>query len=160
MSLRAMDTAEEVISLYDKSTGISRRISVLDPMWLANYLKKDIDCLFYNKIVYEKPYKVQAMQYQKIVDVCCAKDINSGRYWKSKLRDLEIDEFLKRYNRSQRFKDITEKAIRLGRYKLMRPPPTDQTPIEKEENKIPRWDRNRDGDPEYRKYWNEDWKTS
>ncbi|MFS7912669.1 hypothetical protein Hanom_Chr02g00132631 [Helianthus anomalus] len=37
----------------------------------------------------------------------------------------------------------------------MRPPPTDQIPIEKEENKIPRWDRKRDGDPEYRKWWNE-----
>ncbi|KAJ0494665.1 hypothetical protein HanIR_Chr12g0600021 [Helianthus annuus] len=55
--------AEAVISLFDKSTGISRRISVLDPMWLVNCSKKDIDCLFYNKIVYEKPDKVQAMQY-------------------------------------------------------------------------------------------------
>ncbi|MFS7977063.1 hypothetical protein Hanom_Chr10g00899781 [Helianthus anomalus] len=58
-------TTEAVISLYDKSIGKSRRISVLDPMWLVNYSKKDIDCLFYNKIVYEKPDKVQAMQYQK-----------------------------------------------------------------------------------------------
>ncbi|MFS8001326.1 hypothetical protein Hanom_Chr13g01189011 [Helianthus anomalus] len=98
-------TTEAVISLYDKSTGKSRSISVLDPMWL-----------------------------------------------KSKWIDLEIDEFLKKYKRSQRFKEIAEKAARLGRYKLMRPPPTDQTPIEKEENKIPRWDRKRDGDPEYRKY--------
>ncbi|MFS7936744.1 hypothetical protein Hanom_Chr05g00419371 [Helianthus anomalus] len=47
-------TAEAVISLFDKSTGKSRRISVLDPMWLVNCSKKDIDCLFYNKIVYEK----------------------------------------------------------------------------------------------------------
>ncbi|MFS7905018.1 hypothetical protein Hanom_Chr01g00042821 [Helianthus anomalus] len=58
-------------------------------------LTKDIDCLFYNKIVYEKPGKIQAMQYQKIVDVSFAKGIKSGRYWKSKWRDLEIDEFLK-----------------------------------------------------------------
>ncbi|MFS7963246.1 hypothetical protein Hanom_Chr08g00735811 [Helianthus anomalus] len=148
-------TTEAVISLFDKSAGASRRISVLDPMWLVNCSKKDIDCLFYNKIVYEKPNKVQAIQYQKIVDVCFAKDISFGRYWKSKWRDLEIDELLKKYNRSQRLKEIAEKAARLGRYKLMRPPPTDRTPIEKEENKIPRWDRKRDGDPEYRKYWNE-----
>ncbi|MFS7967692.1 hypothetical protein Hanom_Chr09g00788731 [Helianthus anomalus] len=60
-------TAEVVISLYDKSTGKSRRISVLDPMWLVNCSKKGIDCLFYNKIVYKKPDKVQAMQYQKLV---------------------------------------------------------------------------------------------
>ncbi|MFS7978076.1 hypothetical protein Hanom_Chr10g00911381 [Helianthus anomalus] len=37
----------------------------------------------------------------------------------------------------------------------MRHPPIDQIPIEKEENNIRRWDRKRDGDPEYRKYWNE-----
>ncbi|MFS7928272.1 hypothetical protein Hanom_Chr04g00318861 [Helianthus anomalus] len=119
-------TTEAVISLYDKSTGKSRRISVLDPMWLVNYSKKDTDCLFYNKIVYEKPDKVQAQQYQKLVDLCYAKDINSGRYWKLKWRDLEIDEFLKKYKHSQRFKEIANKAARLGRYKLMRPPPTDQ----------------------------------
>ncbi|MFS7978556.1 hypothetical protein Hanom_Chr10g00916851 [Helianthus anomalus] len=95
------------------------------------------------------------MQYQKIVDVCFAKDINSGRYWKSKWRDLEIDGFLKKYKREQRFKAIAEKASKLERYKLMRRPPSDQTPIEKEENKIPHWDRKCDGDPEYRKYWNE-----
>ncbi|MFS7954730.1 hypothetical protein Hanom_Chr07g00633941 [Helianthus anomalus] len=117
-------TAEAAISLFDKSTGASRRINIMDPMWLVNCSKKDIDCLFYNKIVYEKRDKVQAMQYQKIVDVCFAKDINSGRYWKPKWRDLEIDEFLKRYNRGHRFKEITEEAARLGRYKLMRPPPT------------------------------------
>ncbi|MFS7978184.1 hypothetical protein Hanom_Chr10g00912591 [Helianthus anomalus] len=87
--------AEEVISLFDKSTGESRRISILDPMWLVNCSKKDIYCLFLNKIVYEKRDKNQAMQYQSIVDVCFAQDINSGRYWKSKWRDIEIDEFLK-----------------------------------------------------------------
>ncbi|MFS7905024.1 hypothetical protein Hanom_Chr01g00042881 [Helianthus anomalus] len=108
-------------------------------MWLVNYSNKDIDCLFYNKIMYEKRDKVQEMQYQKIVDV-----------------DLEIDEFLKKYKREQRFKAISEKAAQLGKFKLMRPPPTDQTPIEKEENKIPKWDRKRDGDPVYRKWWIEE----
>ncbi|MFS8002065.1 hypothetical protein Hanom_Chr13g01197771 [Helianthus anomalus] len=124
-------------------------------MRLVNCSKKDIECLFYNKIVCEKPDKVQAQQYQKLVNLCYAKDVNYGRYWKSKWRDLEIDEFLKKYKHSKRFKEIADKAVRLGRYKLMRPPPTDKTPIEKEKNKIPRWDRKRDGDPEYRKYWNE-----
>ncbi|MFS8019403.1 hypothetical protein Hanom_Chr15g01403381 [Helianthus anomalus] len=124
-------TAEAVISLFDKSKGESRRICILDPMWLVNCLKKDIDCLFYHKIMYEKQDKVQAMQYQKVVDVCFAKEINSGRYWKTQWRDLEIDEFLKRYKRSQRFKEIAVKAAKLRRYKLMKPPPIDQTPIEK-----------------------------
>ncbi|MFS8018493.1 hypothetical protein Hanom_Chr15g01392681 [Helianthus anomalus] len=148
-------TTEAVISMFDKSTGKSRRISILDPMWLVNCSKKDIDYLSYNKILYEKRDKVQALQYQKIVDVCFVKEINSGRYWKTKWRDLEIDEFLKKYKHEQRFKAIAEKA-KLGRYKLMRPPPTDQTPIEKEENKIPKWDRKRDGDPAYRKWWIEE----
>ncbi|MFS8006802.1 hypothetical protein Hanom_Chr14g01253411 [Helianthus anomalus] len=118
-------TAEAVISLFDKKTGELRRISVLDPMWLVNCSKKDIDFLFYNKIVYEKPDKVQAQRYQKLVNLCYAKDINFGRYWKSKWIDMEIDEFLKKYKRSQRFKEIVDKVAKLGRYKLMRPPPTD-----------------------------------
>ncbi|MFS8006519.1 hypothetical protein Hanom_Chr14g01250151 [Helianthus anomalus] len=121
-------TAEAVISLFDKSTGKSQRISILDPMWL----------------------------YQKIVDVCFAQDIKSDSYWKSKWRVLEIDEFLKKYKREQRSKAIAKKAAKLGRYKLMRPPPTDQTPFKKEENKIPKWDRKRDGDPVYRKWWIEE----
>ncbi|KAJ0621137.1 hypothetical protein HanIR_Chr01g0005271 [Helianthus annuus] len=146
-------TAEAVISLYDKSTGKSRRISILDLMWLVSCSKKDIDCLFLNKIVYEKRDKAQAMQYQSIVDVCFAQDINSGRYWKSKWRDIEIDEFLKRYKRSQRSKEIAKRAAELGKRRMGFVPPTDQTPIESEENKIPKWDRKRDGDREYRKWW-------
>ncbi|MFS8024717.1 hypothetical protein Hanom_Chr16g01466671 [Helianthus anomalus] len=130
-------TAEAVISLFDKSNGESRRICILDPMGLVN--------------LYKKRDKVQAKKYQKIVDVCFAKDINSGRYWKSNWRDLEIDELLKKYKREQRFKAIAEKVAKLGRYKLLRPPPTEQTPIEKEEKKIPKWDRKCDGDPAYRK---------
>ncbi|MFS7996954.1 hypothetical protein Hanom_Chr12g01136021 [Helianthus anomalus] len=102
-------TAEAVISLFDKSKGESRRICILDPMWL-----------------------------------------------KSKWRDLEIDEILKKYKREQRFKAISEKAAKLGRFKLMRPPPMDQTPIGKEENKITKWDRKHDGDPVYRKRWIEE----
>ncbi|MFS7918205.1 hypothetical protein Hanom_Chr03g00198091 [Helianthus anomalus] len=149
-------TTEAVISLFNKSTGKSRRINVLDPMWLVNCSKKDIDCLFYNKIVYEKREKVQSMQYQKIVDVCFAPDINSGRYWKFKWRDLEIDEFLKKYKREQRFKAIAEKAAKLEKYKLMRPPPMNQKPIEKEEKKIPKWDRKHDADAAYRKWWIEE----
>ncbi|KAJ0615021.1 hypothetical protein HanIR_Chr02g0069231 [Helianthus annuus] len=146
-------TAEAVISLYDKSTGEGRRISILDPMWLVNCSKKDIDCLFVNKIIYDKKDKEIAMQYQGVIDVCFAKEINSGKNWKTKWRDLEVDEFLKAYKRSQRQKEIAKKAAERGRRNLRYVPPTDQTPIESEENKIPKWDRKRDGDPEYRKWW-------
>ncbi|MFS7905794.1 hypothetical protein Hanom_Chr01g00051861 [Helianthus anomalus] len=131
--------AEAVISLYDKKTGETRRINVLDPMWLVNYLKKDIDCLFFNKIVYDGPDRAQAQQYQKMVNLCFAKDINSGR----------------RSKKFKKIKKIKERAAVLGRRKFERPPPTDQTPIKAQEEKILKWDRKRDEDPEYRKYWNE-----
>ncbi|MFS7966968.1 hypothetical protein Hanom_Chr09g00780211 [Helianthus anomalus] len=85
-------------------------------------------------------YKVQAQQYQSIVDVCYAKDIHSGRYWKSKWRDLDIDEFLKRYKRIKKFEEIAKRAAEVGKRKLGKPIPTDQTPIKSEENKIPKWD--------------------
>ncbi|MFS7960751.1 hypothetical protein Hanom_Chr08g00706701 [Helianthus anomalus] len=125
-------------------------------MWVVNCSKKDIDCLFYNKIVYEKRDKEQALQYQTIVDVRFAQDINSGWYRKTKWRDLEIDEFLKRYKHNQKFKEIADRAPELGKRKFMNPPPMDQTLIEKEENKIPKWDRKRDGDHAYRKWWIEE----
>ncbi|MFS7986852.1 hypothetical protein Hanom_Chr11g01015141 [Helianthus anomalus] len=121
-------------------------------MWLVNCSKKDIECLFFNKIVYNEPDKVQAQQYQKIVNVCFAKDINSGRYWESKFRDLELEEFLKTERRSERFKEIKSKAAQKGRWKIAWPE-TDQTPIESQENRIPRWSKAKNGDPEYRKWW-------
>ncbi|MFS7953412.1 hypothetical protein Hanom_Chr07g00618291 [Helianthus anomalus] len=76
-----------------------------------------------------------------MANLCFEKDINSGRYWKLKFIDLELEEFLKREKRAKKFKEISDRAAVLGRRKLMRPLPTDQTPIEKEENKIPMWDR-------------------
>ncbi|MFS8004359.1 hypothetical protein Hanom_Chr13g01224841 [Helianthus anomalus] len=48
---------------------------------------------------------------------------------------------------------MAKRAAELGKRKLGKSIPTDQTPIEKEENKIPKWDRKRDGDPVYRKWW-------
>ncbi|MFS7946690.1 hypothetical protein Hanom_Chr06g00539271 [Helianthus anomalus] len=144
-------TAEAIITLFDEKTRECKQIHVLDPMWLVNCSKKDIHCMFFNKIVYNEPDKVQAQQYQKIVNVCFVKDINSGRYWESKFRDLELEEFLKKERRSERFKKIAERAAQIGRRKFERPPDTDQTPIESQENKIPKWCKSKDGDPEYRK---------
>ncbi|MFS7929722.1 hypothetical protein Hanom_Chr04g00335861 [Helianthus anomalus] len=90
-----------------------------------------------------------------MLNLCFAKDINSGKYWQTKFRDSELEEFLMKEKRSEKFRKIAKRAVVLGRRKLMRPPPTDQTSIESEEKKIPRWDRKSDGDPVYRKYWNE-----
>ncbi|KAM0061709.1 hypothetical protein Hdeb2414_s0004g00139321 [Helianthus debilis subsp. tardiflorus] len=74
-------TAEAIISLFDKKTGEARRINVLDPTWLVNYSKKDVECLCFYKIVYDAPDKAHAQQYQKMANLCFEKDINSGRYW-------------------------------------------------------------------------------
>ncbi|MFS7909680.1 hypothetical protein Hanom_Chr02g00097431 [Helianthus anomalus] len=89
-------TAKAVISLYDKKTGETRSINVLDPMWLVNCSKKDINCLLFNKIVHDLPDRARAQQYQKMVNLCFEKDINSGRYWETKFRDIELEEFLKK----------------------------------------------------------------
>ncbi|KAJ0750073.1 hypothetical protein HanLR1_Chr05g0177671 [Helianthus annuus] len=45
-------TCEAVITLFDAKTGLWRYIHVLDHMWLVNCSKKDIECLFFNKIMY------------------------------------------------------------------------------------------------------------
>ncbi|MFS7945827.1 hypothetical protein Hanom_Chr06g00528711 [Helianthus anomalus] len=113
-------TAEAVISLYDKKTGETRRINVLDPMWLVNCSKKDIDCLFFNKIVYDGPDKAQAQQYQKMVNLCFAKDTNSVRYWETKFRDIELEEFLKKEKGSEKFKKIRgEKTFHISEFALL-----------------------------------------
>ncbi|MFS7962568.1 hypothetical protein Hanom_Chr08g00728181 [Helianthus anomalus] len=44
-------------------TGFWRYIHVLDPMWLVNYSKKDIECMFFNKIMYYEADKEQALRY-------------------------------------------------------------------------------------------------
>ncbi|MFS8003805.1 hypothetical protein Hanom_Chr13g01218211 [Helianthus anomalus] len=77
-------TCDVVITVLDEKTGDWRHIHVLDPMWLVNYSKKDIECLFINKIVYNEVDKNQAQRYQKLINVCFAKDINFGPYWESK----------------------------------------------------------------------------
>ncbi|MFS7953293.1 hypothetical protein Hanom_Chr07g00616821 [Helianthus anomalus] len=77
-------TTEAIITLFDVNTRDCRRIH----------------------IVCKEPDKVQAQQYQKIVNVCFAKDINSRRYGETKFRDLELEEFMKTERRSERFKKI------------------------------------------------------
>ncbi|MFS8002404.1 hypothetical protein Hanom_Chr13g01201691 [Helianthus anomalus] len=56
-------TVEAVISLRSKETFIWRGIRILDPMWLVNLSKKDVECLFFTNIWYEAVDKIQAMQY-------------------------------------------------------------------------------------------------
>ncbi|MFS7929038.1 hypothetical protein Hanom_Chr04g00327861 [Helianthus anomalus] len=82
-----------------------RGIRVLNPMWLVNCSKKDIECLFFTKIWYFLEDKEQAMQFQKIINVCFEKDINSGHYWKSNWRDLKRIEFLKDEKRIERINE-------------------------------------------------------
>ncbi|MFS7929721.1 hypothetical protein Hanom_Chr04g00335851 [Helianthus anomalus] len=56
-------TTKEIISLFYKKMGEAMRRNVLDPMLLVNCSKKDINCLFFSKIVYDMPDRAQAQQY-------------------------------------------------------------------------------------------------
>ncbi|MFS7911603.1 hypothetical protein Hanom_Chr02g00120091 [Helianthus anomalus] len=64
------ETAEAVICLRLKENSLLKGIRLLDPIWLVNCLKKDIECLFFTKIWYLEEHKVQAMQYKKVINVC------------------------------------------------------------------------------------------
>ena len=98
-------------------------------MWLVNCSEEDIKCLFFNKIHYEKPEEVQAMQYQNVVRVCYTHGINSGKMWQSKWRELEREEFLREEKNKERLAEM-RKESRLRRFLFMKwAPPTDQTLI-------------------------------
>ncbi|MFS7888746.1 hypothetical protein Hanom_Chr00s000002g01598711 [Helianthus anomalus] len=147
-------TCEAMITLLDDKIGDWRHIHVLDPMWLVNCLKKDIECLFFNKIVYNEVDKNQVQRYQKLGNVCFAKDINSGRSWESKWRNLELEELLKKERCIERMEKTRVDAAKRGSWRLgLEKPVIDQTPIEKKERKIPRWSKARDGNRVYREWW-------
>ncbi|MFS7987162.1 hypothetical protein Hanom_Chr11g01019211 [Helianthus anomalus] len=115
-------------------------------MWLVHCLKKDIDCLFFNKIMFYEVDREQVLQYQKVVNVCFEKDINSGRYWESKWRDLEHEEFMKELRHNEKMEKQMADVAKHARWGLgLEKPVTDQTPIEKEERKIPKWSKSLDG---------------
>ncbi|MFS7912637.1 hypothetical protein Hanom_Chr02g00132261 [Helianthus anomalus] len=143
-------TIEAVITLFDGKEW--RYIHVLDPMWLVNYSKKDIECLFFNKIMYYEADKEQAHKFQKLMNVCFEKDINSGWYSESKWRDLELEEFLKDERRNERINKKMANTARRARWRLEWPV-TGQTPIESEERKIPKRTTTMDGIKEKREWW-------
>ncbi|MFS7917709.1 hypothetical protein Hanom_Chr03g00192361 [Helianthus anomalus] len=87
-------------------------------MWLVNCSKKDIECLFFNKIMYYEADKEQALRYQKLVKVCFDKNINSGRYWESKWRDLELEEFLKEERHHERMGRKMAEAAKRAKWRL------------------------------------------
>ncbi|MFS7960793.1 hypothetical protein Hanom_Chr08g00707191 [Helianthus anomalus] len=149
-----LKTCQAVIALCDEKM-VYRRIFLIDLMWLVNYSKKDIDCLFFNKIMYYPTDKEQAMQYQKVANVCFEKkNINPGRYWESSWRDLECEEFLKEQCHNERMdQKMAEASKRTWSILGMGKFETDQTPIESEERKIPRWSKMMDGIKEWREWW-------
>ncbi|MFS7979476.1 hypothetical protein Hanom_Chr10g00927741 [Helianthus anomalus] len=87
-------------------------------MWLVNSLKKDIECLFFNKIMYYEIDNEQAQRFQNLVNVCFEKDINSGRYWESKWRDLELEEFLKEEYHNERIEKQMANVARRAKWRL------------------------------------------
>ncbi|MFS7989107.1 hypothetical protein Hanom_Chr11g01042831 [Helianthus anomalus] len=106
-------------------------------MWLVSCSKKDIECLFFNKIMYYEANKEQALQYQKLVGVCFEKEINSGHYWKTNWRDLEGIELLKKEKHDAKINERMKKAAFMARLKFAKCKsiPINQTPVEKEEKK-------------------------
>ncbi|MFS8019465.1 hypothetical protein Hanom_Chr15g01404091 [Helianthus anomalus] len=104
-------TAETVISLRSKEMFIWRCIRILDPMWLVNLSNKDVECLFFTKIWYEAADKVQAMQYQNVINTCYAKDIHSGRMWETNWRELERKEFLKEVRKEERVEARVKSSV-------------------------------------------------
>ncbi|MFS7919534.1 hypothetical protein Hanom_Chr03g00213781 [Helianthus anomalus] len=104
--------------------------------------------------MYYEADKVQALQYQKLVTMCFEKYINSSHYWKSNWRDLELEEFLKEERHNERMNQKMVEVVQRAKWKLgMGQYDTDQTPIEKEEIKIPRWSKSLVGIKKYREWW-------
>ncbi|MFS7960791.1 hypothetical protein Hanom_Chr08g00707161 [Helianthus anomalus] len=112
-----LKTCQAMIALRDEKM-VYRHIFLIDQMWLVNYSKKDIDCLFFNKIMYYPTDKEQALQYQKVVNVCFEEDINSGCYWESSWRDLECEEFLKEQRHNERMDQKMAEAAKRARWIL------------------------------------------
>ena len=96
---------------YQGMRGLWRTIRVLDPMWLVNCSKEDIKFLYFSKIVFEDREKEQALQFQRVVNVCYAKDVNAGKMWESSWRDLERKEFLKEVKRYEMIKKGSERQL-------------------------------------------------
>ncbi|MFS7977641.1 hypothetical protein Hanom_Chr10g00906401 [Helianthus anomalus] len=63
------EAVEAIISLRNKETWMWRGIRILDPMWLVNLSKKDVEWLFFTMIWYLEAAKVQAMQFQNIINL-------------------------------------------------------------------------------------------
>ncbi|MFS7995988.1 hypothetical protein Hanom_Chr12g01124611 [Helianthus anomalus] len=125
-----------------------------DRMWLANCSKKDIECLFFNKIVYYLANKEQTLQFQKLIDACFEKNINSGHYWKSNWRDLERIELLKEECHKERMnQNMPEAAHRAKLRTQTHPLDTDQTPILSKERMIFRMTKFFDTCKETREWW-------
>ncbi|MFS7986721.1 hypothetical protein Hanom_Chr11g01013631 [Helianthus anomalus] len=129
-------TCQERIALRDDNF-VYRRIYLIHLRWLVNCSKNDIDCLLFNKIIDYEADKEQALQYQK-----------------SSWRDLELEEFLKeeRHNEKmdQKMVEVAKRAkwiMGMGQFD------TDQTLIESEEHKFPKWSKSLDGIKEYREWW-------
>ncbi|MFS8007314.1 hypothetical protein Hanom_Chr14g01259561 [Helianthus anomalus] len=140
-SWKITEELTEAVIAHKRIYGLWRCIRALDSVWLVSFSKKDIECLFYSKISYEEKDKEQALQFQKVINVCYANDINSGKVWKTEWRKLEDKEELKK---EQNEAILTEKVRQasLRRFQFgntyNRPPPTDQMPIASEEHRGPR----------------------
>ena len=59
-------------------------IRVLDPMWLINCSKGDIEVLYYNRMLMNDRTMEQCLPYQRVVRICHTNGIHYGAKWDSK----------------------------------------------------------------------------
>ena len=79
------DTGEAVIVFKDDS----ENFRMIDPMWITNMSRSDIEILSHNEICYLTPDREQAMQFQKMARYCFNLAVNSGSDWSKRHLTIE-----------------------------------------------------------------------
>ena len=83
------NTGEAMIVLAEN--GRWRTIKILDPIWLMNMSKSDIEALFLNKLLYRPEDYDLAKQFIDMVEVCYAYDIHAGSEWLTRWKDYGFE---------------------------------------------------------------------
>ena len=79
-------TGEAVLVLAGKQRW--RTIRILDPIWIVNMSKSDIECLFLNQLLYLPEDYDLAKQFIDVVSFCYAYEVHAGSDWESKFKQF------------------------------------------------------------------------
>ena len=82
-------TGEAVIVLSEN--GKWRTIKILDPIWLVNMSKSDIEALFLNKLNYRPEDFDLAKPFIDMVEMCYAYEVNAGSKWTTKWKEFGFE---------------------------------------------------------------------